>query len=205
MSSASSQPGGESRIEGQSSEAPRITALPTRHSAGSAGSGGGLSDAEHAIEILRGRIDEEFRISERYDSKARQLFTLAAGFFAAVQAVAFAAFGSEHLSTGDRITVLAFTVAAGAALVIVGHRLANAEAPLKEHDVPPDDLIAWLESEETEEEVLLRQVGALATVAKKRAKGNVKRKKRYDDLEQAARWSLIVSGVELLIALAVRL
>ena len=118
--------------------------------------------------------------------------------------VAFAAFCTEHLASGPRVVVLVLTVCAGMVLVIVGHRLANAEAPLKESDVPPEDLVAWLESEESEEEVLLRQVGALAAVAKSRAAKNAERKQAFDDLEFAVRWSLIASGFELIVALAVR-
>jgi hypothetical protein len=204
MSGASAQEGGERRA-GHLPEPSRISALPAPPAPGSAGSGGGASDAERAIEILRGRIDEEFRISERYDAKGRQLFTVAAGFYAAVQAVAFAAFGTEHLASEARLAVLVCAFGAGLVLIVVGQRLANAEAPLKEADIPPEDLVAWLESEETEEQVLLRQVGALATVAKSRAAKNAERKTTFEAIDVAVRWSLIASGVELLLALTVRL
>jgi hypothetical protein len=205
MESASSHEGGESRKGRHAPAAPRLSALPGPHPAGSEGSGQGIADALSAIEILRGRIGEEFQIAERYDSKGRQLFTLAAGFFAAVQAVAFGAFGrAESVSHGARIALLAMTVVAGAGLLIVGHRLANAEEPLKESDVSPDDLVEWLEAGKTDEAVLLQQVGALAEVAKHRAASNAKRKKRYEQLQFAARCSLLLSGLDLILALAVR-
>ena len=49
--------------------------------------GAGGKDLDQAISTLRARVDEEFRIAERLDSKARQAFALAAGFFAVVQTV----------------------------------------------------------------------------------------------------------------------
>jgi hypothetical protein len=205
MPIASSEGRGESGSEGSSSSASRISALPTVHSTGSTGPGASIADVEQTIGILRARIDEEFRISERLDSKGRQLFTLAAGFFAAVQAVAFTALGNEHLAASSRVVLLAFTLVAAAVLVLVGHRLANSEEPLKESDIPPDDLVGWLESGENQEQVLLRLVGALSEVAKSRATNNATRKNRYDELQYIARWSLIASGAELLVAILVRL
>ncbi|MGO9761656.1 MAG: hypothetical protein ACLP1Q_10410 [Solirubrobacteraceae bacterium] len=191
-------------MEGPPSAQSPISALPTPRSGGS-GRPRGLSDVERTIEILCARIAEEFQISERYDSKGRQLFALAAGFFAAVQAVAFAAFGTEHLAQGSRLLLLVVALGASAVLVIVGHRLANAEEPLGEKDIKPDELVEWLESGEGEEAVLLKQAGALATVAELRAESNKTRKLSYDALQTVARCSLIVSGIELVAAIAVRL
>ncbi|HEX3509818.1 MAG TPA: hypothetical protein VHT27_01840 [Solirubrobacteraceae bacterium] len=206
MAGPSSHGVGESRAQGRGPAASHLSALAGPQATNSEGSGHRTADALSTIEILRGRIGEEFQIAERYDSKGRQLFTLAAGFFAAVQAVAFGAFGrAESVSHGARIALLAMTVVAGAGLLIVGHKLANAEAPLKESDVPPDDLIEWLESGEADEVVLLQQVGALAEVAKRRAASNAERKKRYEQLQIAARCSLILSGLDLILALAVRI
>jgi hypothetical protein len=205
MPSASSQEGGESRVGEHSTTKSRISAVPATTSAGSTETAHGVADIERTIEVLRDRIDEEFRISERLDSKARQLFALAAGFFAAVQAVAFGAFGNGGLTKADRLILLVFTLAAGTVLLLVGHRLANAEEPLKECDIRPDELVEWLESGDSEEQVLLRQVGALAEVAKSRAANNARRKDRYDELQPIARWSLIASSVELLAAIVVRL
>jgi hypothetical protein len=205
MPTAYSQGRGEGRSGSGSSSASRISGLPTIHSTGSTGPGTGIADVEQTIGILRTRIDEEFRISERFDSKGRQLFTLAAGFFAAVQAVAFTALGNEHFTASSRILLLVFTLFASAVLVLVGHRLANSEEPLKESDIPPDDLVGWLESGEDQEQVLLRLVGALSDVAKSRTANNATRKKHYDELQAVARWSLIASGAELLVAILVRL
>jgi len=204
MASASSHEGGEGRIEGPPSAPSPISALPPPRSGGP-GQARGLSDIERTIEILSARIAEEFQISERYDSKGRQLFALAAGFFAAVQAVAFAAFGAEHLSQDSRLFLLVMALVAGAVLVVVGDRLADAEEPLREKDIEPDELVEWLESGEPEEAVLLKQAGALAKVAKLRAESNKTRKLSYDAIQTAARWSLIVSGLELVAAIAVRL
>lgn len=160
------------------------------------------TDLEQAIATLRARIDEEFRISERFDSKSRQLFALAGGFFAAVQAVTFSSIGSDGLSSQGKAILLGAALTAAAALVILNQRLADSEEPLEEEDVPPDDIVTWVETGQSEEATLLRLIGGLATIARSRVDNNKLRKLRHDHLQTVMRWSLIASGAQLLVAIA---
>src|SRR3954465_14757211 len=99
------------------------------------GDGGAVSgDIDNALTVLRARIDEEFRITERLDSKSRQAFALTAGFFAVVQTVAFGAFAQATVNGTERVLLLAAAVVAGGALIVVANRLTNGEELLEEAD-----------------------------------------------------------------------
>jgi hypothetical protein len=125
---------------------------------------------EQAIGVLRARIDEEFRISERLDSKSRQAFALAAGFFAVVQTVTFSAFAQSSVHTGERIVLLAVAFIAGGAVAAVAHRLTNGEELLDEIDIKPETIVQWCnEAGRDSEYVSVRLVGELSGVATRRA------------------------------------
>jgi hypothetical protein len=141
-----------------------------------------------AIAVLRGRIEEEFRISERLDSKMRQAFALAAGFFAVVQTVTFGSFAQSHVQPGERGLMLAAAIAAGAALVVIAHRVANGEELLEEADVRPEAIVDWCnEAGENEEYVSTRLVSELSYMARRRAENNAIRAKNYDAVASATR------------------
>jgi hypothetical protein len=170
----------------------------------SGGSGG--NDLRQAITVLRARIDEEFRISERLDSKSRQAFALAAGFFAVVQTVAFGAFAQSTVNGTERVLLLAAVVIAGGALVVVAHRLTNGEELLPEADVRPEAVVQWCkEAGDDPESVSRHLVVELALMARRRADNNAGRARSYDRVVFATRWALIFVGLELLTAIAVRL
>lgn len=159
---------------------------------------------ELAVAALRDRIDEEFRITERLDAKGRQLFALAAGFFAVGQAVAF---GSFHAAAVHGIKLGVIALLAGLALgglVIAGHRLANAEEPAPEEDIDPGKIEEWARDRDDEEFGPLLVVH-LRAVADARTASNKKRVARYGGIESMARWTLIVTGCELVLAIIFRL
>ena len=172
-----------------------------------AGQGGTSSkDLEQAITVLRMRIDEEFRITERLDSKARQAFALAAGFFAVVQTVTFGGFAQGDVSSPERVGLLVAAVVAGVGVIVVAHRLTGSEGLLDEDDVTPEAIVQWCNAAgEDPEYVSVRLVGELSRMARSRSKNNEVRTTRYDTVALAARWSLILAGVELLVAIVVRL
>jgi hypothetical protein len=167
--------------------------------------GAGGKDIEQAITVLRARIDEEFRIAERLDSKSRQVFALAAGFFAVVQTVAFGSFAQNRITSTDRMIMLIATVIAGLALVAVAYRLSRGETLLPESDIKPEAILAWCnESESDAEHVSTHLVGELSRVARCRSDNNEIRSRNYDAVATMASVALSLAGLELLIAIAVR-
>ncbi len=173
---------------------------------GTRASGGtGGNDLEQAITVLRARIDEEFRISERLDSKSRQAFALAAGFFAVVQTVAFGAFAQDNVDGLERFLMLAAAVIAAGAVIVVADRLTNGEELLEEADVTPEAIVGWCEEADDPEYVPARLVRELARMARRRAENNEIRARRYDRVVVSTRWALILAGLELLVAIFVRL
>jgi hypothetical protein len=169
--------------------------------------GGGSGDLAQAIAVLRARIDEEFRIAERIDTKQRQSFAFAAGFFAVAQTVAFGGFAQSGFGQADRAIVAIAAVAAGFFLIVVAHRLNNGEELQPEDDLRPESIVEWAnEAEDAADPEYLqaRLVSELARVARERTTANKQRARRYDRVAWAARASLIATGVELLVAIALR-
>jgi hypothetical protein len=172
--------------------------------AGHGGAGG--ADLDQAIGMLRSRVDEEFKITERLDSKSRQSFALASVFFAAVQTVAFGSFAQSTVNGTEKVLLLIAVVAAGAALVIVAHRLTNGEELLEEADVRPESIEQWCnEAAGDPDYVKVRLVRDLRRMARRRSENNEIRARNYDAVVVATRWALIAAAVELLAGIAVRL
>lgn len=172
---------------------------------GSEGACGG-ADLDQAIAVLRGRIDEEFRIAERLDSKTRQAFAFAAGFFAVIQTVAFGSFASSGVTTEERAVLLILVVAAGGFVARIATRALAAEELQAEIDASPEAIAKWAnEAGSDPEYVRVRLVGKLSKVARSRADNNETRSERYDDVVAASRLAMIVIGVELIWAIVARL
>jgi hypothetical protein len=186
------------RSEGQ------VASVPAQPASQRGEGGGPADDLAQAIAVLRSRVDEEFRISERLDSKQRQAFALASIFFAVVQTVAFGGFAQGNLNSAGRAVIGLFAVVAGVALVVVMHRLNDAEELHPEDDLRPEAVVDWCNEADTPGYVAVRLVGELSDVARRRANSNKLRAENYDSVANAARWSLIAIGVELLIAIALR-
>jgi hypothetical protein len=189
-----------------SSHKPTPTSRSEAHGGEPASGGAGGNDLGQAITVLRARVDEEFRISERLDSKARQAFALGTGFFVVVQTVAFGGFAQATVNSTERVLLLAGAVVAAGALLIVAHRLSNGEELLDEADFKPEKIVQWCDEAGSDSEyVSVRLVSELAHMTRRRAENNVIRGRNYDKVVFAARWALILAGVELLTAIAVRL
>ena len=163
----------------------------------SAPGGAGGKDLDQAITVLRARIDEEFRISERLDSKARQAFALATGFFAVVQTLAFGGFAQTTVTPTERVFLLVAAVIAGGCVVVVAHRLANGEELLEEADVKPEAIVEWCDEAGNDAEfVSTRLVSELAHMARRRADNNAIRARNYDAVAFSTRWALILAAVD---------
>jgi len=160
---------------------------------------------EQAITVLRARIDEEFRIAERLDAKSRQIFALAAGFFAVVQTVTFGSFAQNQITSTDRQIMLAATVIAGLALIGVAYRLVRGETTLLENDIKPESIVAWCNESKGDPEYLpARLVSELSLVARCRSQNNENRNLNYEAVSRMARVALSLAGIELFIAILVR-
>lgn len=169
------------------------------------GEGAGVPKAlELAVFALRARIDEEFKITERLDTKGRQMFALAAGFFVVAQAVTFGAFRQQHVSGARLLVLAALAGLAVIALAACGHLLANAEEPDKQTDIDPRAIEAWARDLD-DEGFAQHLVVHLREVAVARASVNARRAARYGRLESAARFALIIAAVEIGFAIAFRL
>jgi hypothetical protein len=160
-----------------------------------------VSELAQVISALRARIDEEFRMMERLDTKARQAFALVAGFFAVVQAVAFGGFAQSHVSTSELVVVAIFAIVAGALVVVAGHLLREVEELQREPDIKPSEIVRWFDEAADADEVSRNLATGLAHVAEKRYANNLEKTKRLKRLENAARWSLIFTSAELMLAI----
>jgi len=177
----------------------------TRAASGMTSQGGASGrDLEQAISTLRARIDEEFRIAERLDTKGRQAFALAAAFFAVVQTVAFGSFAASGVHPGERVLLGIAAVIAGLSLVVVAHRLTHGEELQEEEDVAPEAIVEWCNEADEPEYVSVRLVAELSGVARSRTDNNKTRARKYDAIADATRLALILAGVQLVLAIIVR-
>jgi hypothetical protein len=83
-------------------------------------------DLGPVLDSIRADVDEQFRISERIDTKARNLIAVAGAFFTVVQALAKDAIVSSSTSADERIVIAALGVVA--ALMLVAAIVATAGA-----------------------------------------------------------------------------
>jgi hypothetical protein len=157
-----------------------------------------------AIAALRSRIEEEFQITQRWDQKGRQLFALAAGFFAVAQAVAFGSFRQSHVPGVGLVITGIIAGLAICALVAAGHNLANAEDPQPELDIDPARIEHWAR-DDNDLQFGRKLVVHMRQVAEARAASNKLRKERYQRIESAARFALITTAFEMAVAIAFRL
>jgi hypothetical protein len=165
-----------------------------------------LSDPEldRILGVLRGRIEEEFRITERVDLKSRQLFALAAGAFAGAQIAAYAALASTAVSHPKKIVTLALAIAGAVALGALTLLVHRNERLRDEQDLRPLEILDWCMAEGATNIVSARLVLALSHVAQLRAGSNVRRKDGYEAISRAVFYTLLLYAVELVFALVVR-
>lgn len=162
-------------------------------------------DLSQAVAVLRGRVDEEFKITERLDTKQRQAFALAAGLFAVAQTVAFGAFSDDSVDTPARILIAAVAAIAAACVVWTAGRLQDGEELQEQDDINPESIVNWCnEPSDDPDYVTVRLVRELSVVAQNRHMRNQERAKDYDRVAYAARWAMIATGVELFVAIALR-
>jgi hypothetical protein len=158
---------------------------------------------QQAIDLLNVEVAEEFQISERINSKGRQVFGLVAAFFAVAQTVAFGGLGVIHLSGAEGVTVAVVAVAAAVSLLVAGHRLADSEELIPEDKIEPSFIEKWAR-ERNDFRFAQEVIVHLRHVADERQLHNKDREKDYKRLEAAARWVLIFTAAEVVLAVIFR-
>lgn len=163
------------------------------------------ADLDNALTALRDRVDQEFKRTERLDSKSRQAFAIAAGFFALTQAGAFATFGESAVSPGERSWILVAAVAAVAALAFAAIRVQHAERLRPEGGVHIQSVFDWCLGEGEERMITAWLILAHHRVARERVSSNDLRAKQVEAVVWAAGLTLTLCATELILALAVRM
>lgn len=163
------------------------------------------ADLDNALTALRDRVDQEFKRTERLDSKSRQAFAIAAGFFALTQAGAFASFGESAVSPDERSWILVAAVAAVAALAFTAIRAQHAERLRPEEGAHIQSVFDWCLGEGEERMITAWLIVAHRHVALKRVTSNNTRANQVEAVVWAAGLTLTLCAAELILALAVRM
>jgi hypothetical protein len=163
-------------------------------------------DMDHAITVLCGRMDELFRIIERLDTKAQQAFALGSAFYAGAQALAFASFAEDDVTTPERVLVLVAAAVSTIALLVLAHRLANNLSLRRESGFSPEAIEDWYGDAVGRPGFMSANiVGLLVAVTKRREESARERANTYDSIETAARVAVILGIAESMIALTIRM
>jgi hypothetical protein len=171
-----------------------------------AGDDGNSSRLDLAIAALRARVDEEFKITERLDSKSRQAFALAGGGFAIAQTVAFGSFGQAQVDGAARFVTLGLAAIAAIFLTLTAHRLTDAEELRPEEDIDPSKIEEWAR-DLNDEDFAKHMVVHLRVVAERRAASNERRAEYFNGHRGVlfwSRWTLLLTGAELIFAIVFR-
>ena len=161
-------------------------------------------DLAAALAVLRERVEHEFRVTERLERKARQEFTLAAGFFAFAQAGAFASFGASDVTASERFAVLAAAMLAAVAVVLVAARLRKVERLREAAEVTPRIVFEWCRDQTQPKSTMAHLIWVLSELAGRHTAGNETRAAQAEAVATAAGWALSLAGVELALALVAR-
>jgi hypothetical protein len=155
-----------------------------------------------AIAALRARVEEEFRISERLDVKARQAFALSAALFAIAQTIAL----NKEVAGTEQVLLAVLALCAVATLGMTAQKLVASEELRREKDIDPAVIEEW--ARDTDDELFAQNmVVHLREVAERRAENNESRARLYNEGRGVifwTRWTLILTGVELLFAVILR-
>ncbi|MDW5595938.1 hypothetical protein VSS74_16435 [Conexibacter stalactiti] len=152
------------------------------------------------FETAKADVDLQFRIAERYDAKLRGSFAVAAALFTAVQAVALRQDVINALTDAEKDRVLRWAVYAAITLVAALVVSLIGSLPKRDKQFSPDALITHLQHADEPyraERVVESMIGLMDT----RQRANVHRKWRTLVSQVVCVAAMVLSGVELLIAL----
>jgi hypothetical protein len=159
-----------------------------------------------ALTLLQKLVEQELGRSERFVTRARQAFALAAGFFAVVQTVAFGSFAKAAISTPERTTLLWIAGGAGVLLAACGAVLLYADTAYKTMNLTPEGILEVL-NEEDEDGLTAdeRYVEDLADIVKALRETNRRRQRAVLVTQVMAFLSIACVLAELLYSLDARL
>jgi len=163
------------------------------------------ADLDNALAMLRDQVTEEFERAERLDSKSRQAFAVAAGFFALTQAGAFASFGEGSISPAQRGWILGASVVAVAALAFTAIYVQRAESLRPDDGIHIQSVLDWCIREEEDKMITAWLILANRQVAQERVDGNKVRADQVEAVLRATGLTLAFCAAELFLALAVRM
>jgi hypothetical protein len=172
----------------------------------------GTADPSPFLEALSTAAEHEFAVSERLDTKTRQVIAVAGAFFTIVQTVAFGSFAASEITKGEQTWMLSLAVAAIVALAAAVIASARQQQPLKVGELPykkvGDDLVALLgKSADSEDEraAIKRLAEHYAGMIKSRRTKNKKRLSRYGVAAWLSAVAVLITTAELLVALTARI
>lgn len=164
------------------------------------------ADAGKVVDALKAAAEQEFQIAERLAAKARQAYALAAGVFVIAQTVAFGAFQAKHLDGARPAIIVVFAIIAVAGLGWATYKVLAADDVQPSGDLEPEALMDLVnDAYEHDENVLGKLAGAYSGVLTTRREANDVRRTAYKETRTAVGWSLIATGVELFVALLLRI
>jgi hypothetical protein len=163
------------------------------------------TDLDNALLVLRDRVEHEFRRTERLDNKARQAFALVAGFVALTQAAAFASFGEGEIGSGARVAILVAAILTVCALLVTAFLLFNSERLREEGALPIESVAKWCVEPGSDKRITAWLILAHREVGKNRDKSNAIRAARVKLVLAAAAATLVLSALELVLSMAVRI
>jgi hypothetical protein len=131
-------------------------------------------DANLALDVLRGLADQELTRAERSATRARQVFALAAGFFAVVSTVAFTSFAKTLISGHERHVMLWLAALAGIFLATCGIALLVADRAFRSSHLTADHVLDTL-NQRPDEPATYRYVELYARVVDEMRAANVRR------------------------------
>lgn len=172
------------------------------------GKGPGDGDLDHAIAVLRARIDEDFKVRERLDAKQRQAFALAAGFFALAQTVALRFLDTDNVLRSEQLAIAIAAAIAAAAVAITAVKLSKGEKLEDQPDFDPAAVKRWCNeaaSAPSEHYVSRKIVAHLVEIAEGRTAQNKTLAVSVDGVQTAAVFALIATGLELIVAVGTQL
>jgi len=161
-------------------------------------------ELDRILDVLRARIEEEFRLAERLDLKARQVFALAVAAFAGAQAAAYADLANGALLSGEKVVILVVALVAAIALGALTLLVHNYERLRRETDLRPMDILERSVTDTAQNLVSARLIVTLSEIAQSRSVGNDQRAGECRMLARSVRYALLLYIVELGLALAVR-
>jgi len=175
-----------------------MTHLPAKGPGHSAPS----DDLKAVLEVARSEIEQEFKISERLDNKARNQVALAGTWYALAQVIAGIAF-RLHPATSLWSVVVGVVAAAGGVLVALTMYYSYGVWRLRaERDFTPDAIRQMLADAENDKPVIEGITRTYANTLAVRRQNNAERDSAFTE---STRWWLFASGVtlaEILVALA---